>query len=53
MTTTTADELVQVNAEIDAVITTWVERTRDRQGEGVGDVEVQWYAYPVGDPTDQ
>ncbi len=49
----TADELAQVGAEIDAVITAWVERTRDRQGDGVADVEVQWYTYPVGDPTDQ
>ena len=44
----TADELGPVGAEIDAVITAWVERTRDRQGDGVADVEVQWYSYPVG-----
>jgi DNA-binding transcriptional ArsR family regulator len=49
----TAEELAQVGAEIDAVITAWVERTRDRQGEGVADVEVQWYSYPVGEPADQ
>ena len=49
----TAEELGQVNAEIDAVITAWVERTRDRQGDGIADVEVQWYSYPVGDPADQ
>jgi DNA-binding transcriptional ArsR family regulator len=49
----TAEELGQVNAEIDAVITAWVERTRDRQRDGVADVEVQWYSYPVGEPTDQ
>jgi DNA-binding MarR family transcriptional regulator len=46
----TADELAQVNAEVDAVVTAWVERTRDRQGDGIVDVEVQWYSYPVGDP---
>jgi DNA-binding transcriptional ArsR family regulator len=49
----TAEELVEVGTEIDGVITRWVERTRDRQGDGVADVEVQWYTYPVGDPPDQ
>jgi DNA-binding transcriptional ArsR family regulator len=49
----TAEELAQVGAEIDAVITAWVERTRDRQGDGVADVEIQWYSYPVGEPDDQ
>ena len=29
---------------------TWVERTRDREGDDLVDVEVQWYSYPVGDP---
>jgi DNA-binding transcriptional ArsR family regulator len=46
----TAAEFTQLGQEIDAVITAWVERTRDRQGDGVADVEVQWYSYPVGDP---
>ena len=46
----TAAEFTQLGQDIDAVITAWVERTRDRQGDGVADVEVQWYSYPVGDP---
>jgi DNA-binding MarR family transcriptional regulator len=43
-------EFGQLSAEIDALITGWVDRTRDRQGEGLRDVEVQWYSFPVGDP---
>jgi DNA-binding MarR family transcriptional regulator len=46
----TADELAQVSAEIDAIVSAWVERTRDRQSDGVADVEIQWYSFPVGDP---
>lgn len=46
----TAAELVQLNDEVDAVVTAWVERTRDRVGDEVADVEVQLYTYPVGEP---
>jgi DNA-binding MarR family transcriptional regulator len=43
-------EFRQLSAEIDALITDWVDRTRDRDDEGLTDVEVQWYSFPVGDP---
>jgi hypothetical protein len=46
----TAAELVEMVAELDRLLGSWVTRTRDRQGDGVVDVEVQWYAFPVGDP---
>jgi DNA-binding transcriptional ArsR family regulator len=46
----TAAELAEIGAEIDALLTAWVERTREREGEGIADVEIQWYSYPVGEP---
>jgi DNA-binding transcriptional ArsR family regulator len=52
----TAAEFAELGAAIDAVITSWVARTRDRPAAEVADladVEVQWYSYPVGDPPDE
>jgi DNA-binding transcriptional ArsR family regulator len=48
----TAVELGELVADLDRVVTSWVTRTRDREGEGIVDVEVQWYAFPVGDPPE-
>jgi DNA-binding MarR family transcriptional regulator len=46
----TAAELAELGSELDALLGAWVERTRDRQEDGVADVEVQCYTFPVGDP---
>jgi DNA-binding transcriptional ArsR family regulator len=46
----TAAEFAQLGEQLDTLLTGWVERTRDREGDDVVDVEVQWYSYPVGDP---
>ena len=49
----TAAEFAELGADIDAVITTWVERTKQRpnpEAADLADVEVQWYSFPVGDP---
>lgn len=46
----TADELAELVEDLDRLLTAWDERTRDREGDGFTDVEVQTYALPVGDP---
>jgi DNA-binding transcriptional ArsR family regulator len=46
----TPSELSDLNEEIDRLLSTWAERTRDRQGDGVADVEFQLYSFPVGEP---
>jgi DNA-binding transcriptional ArsR family regulator len=46
----TVEEFGQLGQEIDALVTGWVERTRNREEDDLVDVEVQWYSFPVGDP---
>jgi DNA-binding transcriptional ArsR family regulator len=46
-----AAELSEFTAELDRLITSWVERTQDRQGGDFHDVEAQTFVFPVGPPT--
>jgi DNA-binding transcriptional ArsR family regulator len=46
----TATEFARLGHEMDTLLSRWVERTRDREGTDVVDVEVQWYSFPVGEP---
>jgi DNA-binding transcriptional ArsR family regulator len=48
----TASELGEISKAIDEVLTEWVERTRDREGDDYVDAEIQWYSLPVGEPPE-